>query len=509
MDGLAVDEPEEAPPAPKTALEILEEIRRTGKTPKMEEQEQKEKEARRKAVEMYELYPIDVPDSLIFHLAARIEKKPRLDATEADVLFHALATEKLRDMFHGRIFLRVYDYIREQVREKDKNNYLRLLMKYLNPNTIKRNRIGEVASDCIRCGEMEKAAQMLKRYGRNGCKDDEMAKLVIERIRQVEYEFDDCLVKWALMLYRRGHREHPVLNYLLQYYMGETDTLISIFRDSVKMNRSAKGIAQLESFEGHIKSNPAFYESVRERLLGQVIFACRDLSETEDIFLKYFDDGENRMLVKAYLSQMAYEYIVGRIELNDQVYEKIYRQAGYEKETVMVLAAMKKLSKADTYNDKEREFITDKLYDLAAEGVVLPFMKDFAGKIEVPYEIRTPVIVQYYSSTPKGVFFFCKNRSGEYESHPMNKVFDGIYTAAVLLFADETTKGYIYEEETGKHSKEFELKKKETVSGNGSMFEQVNAMQAARAAGDEAKYERLAKSFVREQQLAHSLFKLL
>ena len=71
-------------------------------------------------------------------------------------------------------------------------------------------------------------------------------------------------------------------------------------------------------------------------------------------------------------------------------------------------------------------------------------VEDHAGnQVEVPYEIRTPVIVQYYSSTPKGVFFFYKNSSGEYESHPMNKVFDGIYTAAVLLFADETTTGYI------------------------------------------------------------------
>ena len=456
-----------------------------------------------------ELVPADIPEHLLFFLAVQAERRPGLSDMDVDVLFRALDSTKLRDAFHGKVFLRLFDHIKERVSSDYKNAYMRLLIKSLRPQTVRGRRIGEVAAFCVSCGAYDDAFMLLRRFGGGSCSDDEMAELVIHKIRETDYEFDDCLVKWALMLYRRGHREHPVLNYLLQYYMGETDTLISIFRDSVKMNRSAKGIAQLESFEGHIKSNPAFYESVRERLLGQVIFACRDLSETEDIFLKYFDDGENRMLVKAYLSQMAYEYIVGRIDLNDQVYEKIYRQAGYEKETVMVLAAMKKLSKADTYNDKEREFITDKLYDLAAEGVVLPFMKDFAGKIEVPYEIRTPVIVQYYSSTPKGVFFFCKNRAGEYESHPMNKVFDGIYTAAVLLFADETTKGYIYEEETGKHSKEFELKKKETVSGNGSMFEQVNAMQAARAAGDEAKYERLAKSFVREQQLAHSLFKLL
>ncbi len=510
MDGLAVDEPEEAPPAPKTALEILEEIRRTGKTPKMEEQEQKEKEARRKAVEMYELYPIDVPDSLIFHLAARIEKKPRLDATEADVLFHALATEKLRDMFHGRIFLRVYDYIREQVREKDKNNYLRLLMKYLNPNTIKRNRIGEVASDCIRCGEMEKAAQMLKRYGRNGCKDDEMAKLVIERIRQVEYEFDDCLVKWAYALYEKGHHERPILNYLLQYYMGETDTLISLYRASMpKKVTSGSGSAQVESVEGYIKNNPEFYESVRERLLGQVLFACRDTEDTEDIFLDYFEDGENRMLVKAYLSQVAYEYVVGRIELTDAIFEKIYQQAMYEKEPVMVLAALKKLVNKEEYDENETGFIMSSLEDMAGRGCILPFMKDFAPRITVPFEIRTPVLVQYYSGTPDGVFLFIKNKNSEYESKPMEKVFDGIFISSILLFAGEETVGYIYEEETGKRSKQFELRKKEIKSGGASLFEQVNAMLEARRDGDEEEYKQLSEAFVEELEVSKALFTIL
>ena len=511
MGGLKVDEPEEElPPPPKTALEILEEIRRTGKTPKQEEQEKKEKAEKKKAGEMYDLYPIDVPDSLIFHLAARIEKKPRLDATEADVLFHALATEKLRDMFHGRIFLRVYDYIREQVGEKDKNIYLRLLMKYLDPNTIKRNRIGEVAGDCIRCGEMEKAAQMLKRYGRNGCRDDEMAKLVIERIRGIEYEFDDCLVKWAYALYERGHHERPILNYLLQYYMGETNTLISLYRDSMPKKRaSGSGTAQVESVEGYIKSNPAFYESVRERLLGQVLFACRDTKETEDIFLDYFEDGENRMLVKAYLSQVAYEYVVGRGELSLPMYEKIYHQAMYEKEPVMVLAALKQLVTKHEYDENETGFIMNSLEEMAAKGCILPFMKDFAPTITVPFEIRTPVLVQYYSGTPDGVFLFIKNKNSEYESKPMEKVFDGIFISSILLFAGEETVGYIYEEETGKRSKQFELRKKEIKSGGESLFEQVNAMLEARRDGDEEKYQQLSESFVEELEVSKNLFTIL
>ena len=116
------------------------------------------------------------------------------------------------------------------------------------------------------CKEMEKAATLLKRYGRSGCEEKEFLELTIDRIRTLNYEFEDSLVKWALILYNKGHHDHPILNYLLQYYMGETDTFISLFRDSLPMKRVGTGTDQLESMEGHIKTNPAFYEGVRERL---------------------------------------------------------------------------------------------------------------------------------------------------------------------------------------------------------------------------------------------------
>ena len=455
------------------------------------------------------LIPLDVSDNLLFHLAVQAERRPRLGDAEMDVLFRALACGKLRDSFHGKVFLRLYDHIRDRVPEEDRDGYMRFLIRHLRPDTIRGKRIGEVATDCVRCGAYDEALSMLRRFGRSGCGEDEMAKLVIDRIRRTDYEFDDCLVKWALMLYRKEHHDHVILNYLLQYYMGETDTLIEIFHHAVRRTVDGTGAAQMESFEGHIKTNPDFFESVRERLLGQVIFSCKETTATEDVFLKYYEDGDNRVLVKAYLSEMAYEYLVGKIDLSDSIFEKIYRQARYEHEDVMVLAALKKLVGKGVYPEVEQEFIERSLDDLAAGGCILPFMKDFKGTVTVPYEIRTPIIVQYFSATKANVFLFCKNRFGEYESYPMNRVFDGIFTVNLLLFAGEVTTGYIYEEETGKRSKNFELKKKETYAGGDSLFEQVNAMLEAKKDGDDDKVQRLGRKFEEEKQVAKVLFKLL
>ncbi|MBO6107990.1 MAG: hypothetical protein J6P16_01140 [Eubacterium sp.] len=457
----------------------------------------------------YDLGDASVHDHLLISLAQAAEKNINPDPVDLDVLFRALASKKLRDDFHGRVFMRIYDYISRSVPGEEKNAYLKLLMNYLKPETIKRGRIGDVATDCIRCGRMEEASILLTKFGTDGCGEDELAELTIDRIRNAEYEFNDDLVKWALMLYNKGHKDHPILNYLLQYYMGETGVFEKLFRDAVTVRRIGTGAAQMESFEGNIRTNPGFFESVRERLLGQVLFAVQDVSAVEDIFLKYYDDGENRVLVKAFLSEIAYEYIVGKTDFGEQTYEKIYRQAVYSRDEVMVLAACKKLSGKESLNEKEKEFVNRSLEELASDGCILPFMKDFAGKAEVPGTILTPVIVQYYSSTPDGVFLFVKNKNGEYESRPMTKVFDGIFIASVLLFAGEETFGYIYEEETGKRSREFELKKKEAVAGADSVFEQVNAIIEAKNNNDTEKYESLSKAFVMEQELAKSLFTLL
>ena len=450
----------------------------------------------------------DISESLIFYIATEAIRKPRLDDREADALSRALTSGKLRDGFQGKVFLRLFDHIMERLAEEDRDEELRLLMRYVNPLNIKRNRVYEVAAECVRLEIYETAYDILKIYGRGNISDDDLIKLVKHVIDERHGEFDDTLVKWAYRLFKRGSDDHSILNYLLQYFMGETDVLVDIFRRSLPRKSEGSGVDQLSNFEGHIKSDPKFYENIRERVLGQILFAERDPVSTEDIFLQYFEDGENRILVKSYLSKLAYNYIVGKGNISEDTYGKIYHQAVYGKETVMVLAALKSLSTRDSYDEKEVDFIEEMLEEYASQGIVLPFMKEFSSKVIVPYEVRTPVIVQYYSGTDKGVFLFVKNE-GKYESMPMRRAFDGIFVASMLLFAGEETKGYIYEEENGKRSKEFDLRKKETFTGGESLFEQVNAMIEAKEADNEEEYEKIRKRYIVDRYVANKLFEIL
>ena len=64
-------------------------------------------------------------------------------------------------------------------------------------------------------------------------------------------------------------------------------------------------------------------DGCKERLLGQVLFTDTDPSYYEPLFHEYYEKGKNRVLVKAFLSYYAYEYLVDRIDLSEALAEKI------------------------------------------------------------------------------------------------------------------------------------------------------------------------------------------
>jgi hypothetical protein len=356
---------------------------------------------------------------------------------------------------------------------------------------MKRERLIEIAGDCAFHGLYDKAEQIFTGYGISGCDKEALALLLKEKIREKEENFAPIYVKWALWLYREHYFEWEIMNYLLKYYMGNTKTLTAIYR-------------KCEDFPHHV-----IEDGSKERLLGQVLFTggVEGYADYENLFLNYYENGHNRVLVKAFLSCLAYEYLLGRLELPEAVFVKIEKEAFYEKEQIMVLATLKYYSKMRDFAKKQRDFVELQLENCAAAGLILPFMQDFTGKVTVPYRIENSVIAVHYSGTAKGVFLFLK-KDGEtgYESLPMKNIFDGIYTAEILLFADEKKYGYVYEEETDKRFPEQIFQKTGTKSVSAGFYQMVNGMIEAVNQGNLSEYRQLRMEYLEKHQMADKLF---
>ena len=424
---------------------------------------------------------------LLAYLAVKAERGAGLTKEKAQILHQAVKMDLFRPYTRGKMLLRLYDYCKET---KDAEMLLDVLDAIV-PEEIKRERLGEVAADCIYHGMYDKAEKMLSRYGVRGCEKRALAMLLLEKIQERKNEFSPMLVKWAFYLYQEHYLERGAMRYLLQYYMGRTEILTSIYKTCLE-------IPQMIIDDGS-----------KERLLGQVLFTGADPKPYEALFLEYYEKGNNRVLVKAFLSAFAYEFIVDRITLSGEIAGKIEKEAFYEKEKVMILAALKYYSGQKEFTKRQKEFIELMLENCASEGLILTFMKDFIGRAAVPYEIENAVLIQYNSGTAKGVFLFVKQEDGQFAPQPMKRVFDGIYTTELLLFAGEKKTCYIYEEETNTRTEEMLVSRPENGKSPSGFFELVNRMIQAKEADEDEKYKQIRKTYEETRYAAEKLFRIL
>ena len=419
-------------------------------------------------------------------LAVQTMRGARIDESQAALIHSVAKSGHLRSYTTGRMLLRLYDYYKEQ----SETALLLEVLDQINPKRIKRERLGEVAADCIYYGMYDKAEKMLLRYGIYGCDKKALAMLLQERIQEKKGEFSPALVKWAGYLYREHYFEQRALHYLLQYYMGCTDTLTSIYKKCAE-------IPEIIIDDGS-----------KERLLGQVLFAGISLDSYEKLFTEYYEYGENRVLVKAFLSVYAYEYLVGRMELSENIFVKIEKEAFYEKEDVMVLATLKYYSQENSFAKKQQEFVELNLERYAEDGIILNFMKDFVGKVSVPYEIENAILIQHESGTDKGVYVYVSAGDGTYDVEPMKNVFRGIYTKELLLFAGEEKSCYVYEEETELRTEEKVYSRPAQTSSEPGFFQMVNEMVDAKEQGDAERYEKLRRQHEKIRGVASRLFEI-
>ena len=153
---------------------------------------------------------------LLAHLAFRAERAARLQDNQAEVLYDSLRIAGLRPHMKEKVLLCLYDYFREQ---RDTTHLLEVLDQ-LDPVRMKRERIHEVAADCIYQGMYEKAQTMLLRYGVVDCDVRALAMLVSQLTQENEQECEPMLVKWALHLYRQRCFDKGAMDYLRRYYTG-------------------------------------------------------------------------------------------------------------------------------------------------------------------------------------------------------------------------------------------------------------------------------------------------
>lgn len=421
---------------------------------------------------------------LLLHLFARVLGKDELNAQEAIFLHTMVRSDMPGVEYRSKALLVLYEYYRSIGEE----TLLEEIISQVDFDYLDDEKRAGILQTMIQHKLNDEALATFRKYRIINCSKKLVLLLATWKLEEKEEDFDPYYMRLCDFLYRGGASNPTTLSYLTNYYMGSTGHLHEIYRDAKQ-------------------SGAEIHDGGMERLLGQALFVSDNPEAYADLFLDYYEYGANRVLVKAFLSYTAYEYIVGRCEISGGILDKIRKEGLSEDHHTMVLAMLKYYSGQETFTDAEKEYIGHHLSQYASKGKIFDFMKRFAGRLEVPFEIAHAQVVQFYSSHKGGVYIKLGDGEDDNDRWPMKRIFTDIYAYEVLLFRGERIPYRIYAGDMQTWVKEGELTGEDVAEpGELAFYELVNGMVQARESEDRKSFDALVEQYKCRRQIADKLF---
>ena len=421
---------------------------------------------------------------LLLHLFARTLEKTELSAQDAIFLHTMVRSDMPGVQYRSRALLMLYEYYRSIGEE----TLLEEIISQLDFDYLDEQRRAGILQTMIQHQLKDEALAAFRKYRITNCSKKLVLLLATWKLEESEGRFDPYYMRLCDFLYRGGVSNPTTLSYLANYYMGRTAHLREIYCEAEKTGAEVR-------------------DGAAERLLGQALFISDHPEAYADLFLDYFEYGANRVLVKAFLSYTAYEYLVGRCEISGGILDKIRKEGLSEDHHTMVLAMLKYYSGQETFTDAEREYIEHHVSQYASKGKVFDFMKRFVRRVNVPFEIANAQIVQFYGSHKGDVYIKLGDDDSGSEMCPMKRIFTDIYTYEVILFRGERVPYRIYAGNMQTPVQEGELAAEDmSEPGELAFYELVNGMVRARDEGDREGFDALVEQYKCRRQMADQLF---
>lgn len=420
-------------------------------------------------------------EGLLVHLLSKIEKRFSLKQQEAIICHMITRKSMLGSYYQGKTVLRLFDHYQEN----HDDGVLRQLLEEMDLAVIKEDRRSELIECMITYHLQEKAYAAVTVYGYRSCEKEAVLRLAEWKLLQEETEYDALLYEMCLWLYQSEQKSDETVAYLLKYFMGPIKQFFEIFSDSWLKELTIE-------------------DEVCEKLLAQVLFVGENPTSYYQIFYDYYIKGINRILVKAFLSYIAYQYIVEKVDITEDILMILQKEAASTDSRVMHLAVLKRFTKETELSEEQKEYIDYHVSRLVKEGIIMKFMQEFKGQVTLPYIIENSVLIEYHINTKLPVNLLVHDEEGETKTYQMKEVFPGVFVKEFLLFAGEEFRYQVYAEETGKKTRRAPLKARLTEGDNNSFYSLVNRMIETKgtegyqkACLDYEKYQKISKELLR------------
>lgn len=364
---------------------------------------------------------------LLLHVFDRYQKNRILSKDAITLVEKVLLLDGLEKEYEANCYQTLIEYYFDHYHDEWLDYYLdKIDLNYVRAN----ERPGYLELLIVR-GLYEKAIINLELFGVEGVAANRLVKLCSGYMKTFKgEEHQDFIVKLCYYVFCEEKYDESILRYLITYYNGSTSSMYQLWKAA-------------RSFE--LSCN-----ELEKRLLTQILFTEIYVGDSCQIFKSYYDSASNGLLVRAFLSYFAYQYLVHDKMIDPELFPIMKRELFYEANDVCLLAWIKYQSGDQELTEQDKTFVEYNILMLTKRGIVLPFFLLYRDRITLPDEILDEYIVSCKADPAKSIMIHYrlpKSKGNQYMTEPMKNTFLGIYTKSFLLFYHETLQYYITQED--------------------------------------------------------------
>lgn len=406
---------------------------------------------------------------------------------------HALSVPGLKESYYIDCLLTLIDYYYENY-DADLLEYF--LMKLDMSKVMESGRIKYLEYMVIR-GYYDKALEALNCFGTEGISLQRLLKLCSGWISNSGLDTKkDLLLYLCYYIFDKGKYDETILNYLVKYYIGSATDMLALWHTARDFGMDTR--------------------ELDERLLAQILFTEEDIEDKFKVFLEYYRNVTNHLLVRAFLTYYAYRYLVHDQLIDEDIFPIMRRELNYEENNVTLLAWLKFNSDGRQLTDNDKLFISYHIDRFERQGIILPFFKKYKNVINLPERITDKYYVEYKTDPRKQVFIHYrmlnKASGDDFSTECMTNVFLGIHVKEFLMFYNESLEYYITEElkdEVNVTDRKIICYEDEDETKEDTRYQRINLMLKALDKKDEAGLLEMMEDYVKSEYVISECYEPL
>jgi len=352
---------------------------------------------------------------------------------DAEYMKMLLESKAISFDYISRSYPRIIEVLRYNNEEALLEQYF---MKEADLTKLRADVIASVIEIFVLRSKYEEAYYMLKHTNGTKLKPEVATKLCQFMINQNPEKVDDFLILLTASLIKKGFIHGDMIRYLVRFFVGPTETLMLIFNNAYE-----KGLDVVE---------------FSERILTQVLYRDYLCDGVMEVFDSYAIRKNNKMIVEAFLTYQAHDYLSNGKTIPSEIFSYIYSryQKGLAVNESMRIALLKYLCTQKDLEDDDLDILDMLLGDAILRNQYFGFFANCNERLKIKYHLYDKHFIEISTEKRKSVLIAYSINGQEATEEDMIEMYDGLYVKQFILFYGDELRYEIYCDEISEEALE-------------------------------------------------------